>query len=92
MLTIGVVGGPTSHTFFNDVQVLIAGAVAGFDYAGAYKEVEDGVETLENAAQVVGVELYDLNGRRISVATQGIVIVKKYMSDGSINVQKVIKK
>lgn len=92
VLTIGVVGGPTSHTFFNDVQVLIAGAVAGFDYAGAYKEVEDGVETLENAAQVVGVELYDLNGRRISVATQGIVIVKKYMSDGSINVQKVIKK
>lgn len=92
VLTIGVVGGPTSHTFFNDVQVRIAGAAAGFDYAAAYDEVVQGVETIENAAQVVGIELYDLNGRRINVATQGIVIVKKYMSDGSINVQKIIKK
>ena len=61
-------------------------------YAAAYDEVLQGVETIENAAQVVGIELYDLNGRRINVATQGIVIVKKYMSDGSIDVQKIIKK
>ena len=53
----------------------------------------EGVEgTVAAPAQVVGIELYDLNGRRINVATQGIVIVKKYMSDGSIDVQKIIKK
>lgn len=92
MLTIGVQAGPASHTFFNDVQVLIAGAAA-IDYEAAYQELLQGIGTVENApAQVVGIELYDLNGRRINVATQGIVIVKKYMSDGSINVQKIIKK
>lgn len=93
MLTIGAVGGPSSHTFFNQVKVYLAGAAAGFDYAAAYKEIADGIEeNVAAPAQVLGIELYDLNGRRIMKAQQGIVILKKYMSDGTIRVEKVIKK
>lgn len=93
MLTIGAVGGPSSHTFFNQVKVYMAGAAAGFDYAAAYKDIVDGIEeNVAAPAQVLGIELYDLNGRRIMKAQQGIVILKKYMSDGTIRVEKVIKK
>ena len=92
-LTIGAVAGPASHTFFNQVKLYMAAAADGFDYAGAYQEVVEGVEgTVAAPAQVVGIELYDLNGRRIMKAQQGIVILKKYMSDGTIRVEKVIKK
>ena len=38
------------------------------------------------------VELYDLNGRRILNAQKGVMIVRKYMSDGTIKVEKVVKK
>lgn len=93
MLTIGAVGGPSSHTFFNQVKVQMVGAATGYDYATAYREIADGIgENVAAPAQVLGIELYDLNGRRIMKAQQGIVIVKKYMSDGTIRVEKVIKK
>ena len=93
LLTIGAVGGPSSHTFFNQVKLKIAGAAAGYDYAAAYQEIVNGVEeNLAAPAQVLGIELYDLNGRRIMKAQQGIVIMRKYMSDGTIRVEKVIRK
>jgi hypothetical protein len=34
-LTIGVNGGSSSHTFFNDVQILLTNPAPGFDYAAA---------------------------------------------------------
>ena len=93
MLTIGVVGGPSSHTFFESVQLLICGADETTDYAGAYEEIVQGIETTVTApAQVLGIELYDLNGRRITKAQKGIVIMRKFMSDGSIKVEKILKK
>ena len=92
-ITIGANGGPSSHTFFNDVRLLMAGPAAGFDYAKAYEEVVLGVgETVAKPTKVVAIELYDLNGRRILSARKGVVIVKKYMSDGTVKVEKVIKK
>lgn len=90
-LTIGYNAGGKSCTFLNDVRLYINGAAAGFDYATAYKEVVDGIILNEAPAQVVGVELYDLNGRRLMKAQKGIVIVKKIMSDGTINVAKEVK-
>ncbi len=93
MLTIGAMAASGSHTFFNQVKLYLAGAATGYDYANAYEEIAAGVE--ENLAvptQVLSVELYDLNGRRILKAQQGIVIVKKFMSDGTIHVEKIIKK
>jgi len=93
MLTIGAMAANGSHTFFNQVKLYLAGAAEGFDYAAAYKEIADGIgENVAAPAQVLGIELYDLNGRRIMKAQQGIVILKKYMSDGTIRVEKVIKK
>lgn len=97
VLTIGAVGGPSSCTFFNDVRLYIKGSADGlFDYAAGYNQVlEDiaGIQGTEVApATILGIELYDLNGRRISKAQQGIVIMKKYMSNGTIVVEKVVKK
>ena len=43
-------------------------------------------------ATVRAVELYDLNGRRLVTAGKGVMIVRKYMSDGTIRVEKVVKK
>ncbi len=93
MLTIGAMGASGSHTFFNQVKLYMAGAAEGFDYASAYQEIAAGVE--ENIAaptQVLGIELYDLNGRRIAKAQQGVVIMRKFMSDGTVKVEKIIKK
>ncbi len=96
MLTIGAVGGPASHTFFNQVKVQMVGAdpyKTFSDYAAMYDEIVNGInETVAAPAQVLGIQLFDLNGRRIMKAQQGIVIMKKFMSDGTIRVEKVIKK
>ena len=96
MLTIGATAAGGSHTFFNQVKLYMAGAAADFDYAQAYDDVVAairGVEEIEVApATVLGIELYDLNGRRLSKAQKGIVIVKKYMSNGTIVVEKLLTK
>ncbi len=93
ILTIGANAGAASHTFFNDVRLLITAPAAGFNYAEAYQEVLTGIEATETKQNTVrAIELYDLNGRRISSARQGIVLVKKYMSDGTVKTDKVVRK
>jgi hypothetical protein len=93
IVTIGANGGPSSHTFFNDVRLLIAAPVDGYDYGQAYQEVLNGIEQNATKPAVVrAVELYDLNGRRILNATKGVMIVRKFMSDGTVRVEKVIKR
>lgn len=89
-LVIGVNAQAGTHTFFNSVELTMVGAVSGFPYDKAYEEVMVGVEDAKTA-KVRGLELYDLNGRRIITARKGLVIVKKYMSDGSVKTEKVIK-
>lgn len=91
-LTIGVQAGSSASTFFNDVVVLMTGAVAGYDYAADYEVVANGV-VLEEAvpAQVVGIELYDLNGRRVNKAAKGLYIVRKIMDNGTIRTEKILK-
>ena len=67
---------------------------ADVDYKQRNKEHEDtGVEALEaQPANACAIELYTLDGRRISNARQGIVIVKKIMNDGTVRTEKVIRK
>lgn len=99
MLTVGIVGSATSHIFFNNISVQIAG-LADFDYKkgyddtkAAYDEYMTGIDgTVAAPAKVLGIQLYDLNGRRIMNAQKGIIIMKKFMSDGTVVVEKVIKK
>ncbi len=91
VLTIGAVGGPASHTFFNQVKVKMSGAIQGYDYGSAYEEVAAGVAETLAPASVMGIELYDLNGRRVKVASKGIYVIRKFMSDGSIRTEKIFK-
>ena len=94
VLTLGFAWGNQSQAFFEYVNVLLTGAATGFDYAKAYEEVAAGIETLEGtpAAKVRAIQIFDLNGRRLSKAQKGVTIVKKVMSDGSIKTEKVIVK
>ena len=95
-LTIGAEAfGEKTHTFFSDVRLLLVEPATGFDYAGEYAKLNEQIETgveAPAAARVRAIELYDLNGRRIITAQKGIQIVKKYMSDGTVRIEKVIKK
>ena len=92
ILTLGVNAGDGTHTFFNEVRVYLTAAAAGFDYASAYEAA--GIETIEGApaVKVRAIQLFDINGRRLSKAQKGITIVKKVMSDGSIRTEKVTVK
>jgi hypothetical protein len=94
ILTIGANASQGSHTFLNDVRLLLTGA-ASVDYAALYTEnaqvIETGIETAA-APKVRAIELYDLNGRRITSARQGIVLMKKYMSNGTVETVKVVRK
>ena len=91
VLTVGANFGPNSQWMFDQIKAVnLTAPAAGFDYAKAYT---NGIETLGNeTAKVRSIELYDLNGRRISQARQGIVLVKKQMSDGTVRTEKVIRK
>ena len=69
---------------------MLTAPAAGFDYA---KAAQDGIETLEATPNKVRtIELFDLNGRRISQARQGVVLMKKTMTDGTVSTEKVVKK
>lgn len=90
-LTVGVNAGGHSHTFFNEAKLILTAPAAGFDYASAYEQAVQGIETeVADNARVIGIEIFDLNGRRMAAAQRGIQIVKKYMSNGTIRTEKVI--
>lgn len=97
VLTIGANAGPKSHTFFNDVRLKLVAPATGFDYAKAYQEaieiIETGVDGAKvNTAKVIAIQLFDLSGHQVSVARPGVTIVKKYMSDGTIKTEKKVFK
>ena len=85
-LTIGVSATAGSHTFFNEVKIELVAPAAGFDYAAGIDA------TLATGAKVRAIQLFDLNGRRITTARQGVVIVRKLMSDGSVKTEKIVIK
>ena len=92
-LTIGARGGSQSHIFFNEVQLVMTNAASGFDYTKGYEEAVEGVgDAKAQTATVRGIMLFDMNGRRIATARPGICIVKKFMSDGTIVTEKVVRK
>lgn len=97
ILTIGANGGPSSHTFLNDVRLKLTGSAKDFNYAEAYQqvieEIEAGIEgTVAQPAQVRAIELFTIDGRRITTAHKGLVILKKRMSDGTVRTEKVVRK
>ncbi|MBR0049032.1 MAG: hypothetical protein IJP74_06920 [Prevotella sp.] len=91
VLTIGAQAGATSHVFFNEVQLLLTAPADGFNYANAYDAESAGInETAVAPKKVRAIELFDINGRRIQKAKRGINIMKKLMSDGTVETEKVI--
>ena len=92
VLTIGVNGGPSSHTFFSQVTLLLTGPASGFDYGKAYEDVLAAIRSLDDSesASVRAIQLFDLNGRRLTKAQKGITIVRKLMSDGSVKTEKIV--
>ena len=94
-LTIGINFANDAQYFFQHARLTMIAPAAGFDYAAALVKVNEdiaqGIEAQATTAKVRGLELYDLNGRRITTARKGLVIVKKYMSDGTVKTEKVIK-
>ena len=93
VLTLGFRSGTVSQPFLEWVHILMTSA-ASVDYNALYNEVAAGIETLDAtpAAKVRAIQIFDLNGRRLTKAQKGITIVKKVMSDGSIKTDKVIVK
>jgi len=75
---------------FDRAGLYLVGAIEGHDYAADYEQIKTGVNTAKTV-KVRAIELYDLNGRRISKATKGLNIIKRQMSDGSVKTDKVVK-
>jgi hypothetical protein len=89
-LTLGFAYGPNSQAFLNGVEIYLTGAAESYNYVMALESFKTGVDAAQTA-KVRSVQLFDLNGRRISTARKGLVIVKKQMSDGTVKTEKVIK-
>ena len=81
ILTIGVNAGTGSHTFFNEVRVVLTGVATGFDYAAAYAEAAAGIETVTVADKTYNRAIYNLSGQRVNSSFKGLVIKngKKYV-------------
>ena len=90
-LTLGFAWGSQSQAFFDEVHILLTGA-ANVNYGDLYNEVITNIgETVASDNKIRAIELYDLNGRRVTKAQKGLVIMKQVMSDGSIRTLKVVK-
>lgn len=87
-LTIGFSYGSGSQAFLNGVELIMTGKVADHDYAA---DEATGIAA-KKASKVSSIQLFDVNGRRIPAAKKGLVIVKKTMADGTIKVEKIVKK
>ena len=93
-LVVGAQFTSDSQYFFSKIKLIMTGVAPDFDYAKAYEDAKQDIETNIDAAKsnkVRAIQLFDLNGRSINKAQKGIVIVKKVMSDGTIKTEKVVK-
>ena len=86
-LTIGFSYGSGSQAWLESVELIMTGKAADYDYAAAYATGIDG----KKASKVRSIELYDVNGRRMTTARKGLVIVKKTMADGTVKTSKIVK-
>lgn len=93
ILTVGANFGPDAQYMFDQIKAInLTAAASGINYSDLYNEAVTSIgETVSTDNKVRAIELYDLNGRRVTKATKGMVIMKKVMSDGTIRTQKVVK-
>lgn len=93
-LTIGMNAASQSHLFVNQISLWMTSPVTGFDYAKALDDYIAAIRSLDDSesASVRAIQLFDLNGRRLTKAQKGITIVRKLMSDGSVKTEKIVIK
>ena len=93
-LTIGMNAASQSHLFVNQISLWMTSPVTGFDYAKALDDYLAAIRSLDDSesASVRAIQLFDLNGRRLTKAQKGITIVRKLMSDGSVKTEKIVMK
>ena len=89
-LTLGVQFGSNDQPFFNMVELQLVAPATSFNYNNGYQDVITGVETAKSA-KIRAIELFNLNGTRVSIASKGLVIAKKLMSDGTVKTCKIVK-
>ena len=89
-LTVGYHYGKKSQAFLQDVSIFLTAPADGFNYADAYQKFVTGVDAAKTL-KVRALEVYDLNGHRLVNAKKGINIIKKVMSDGTVQTTKVVK-
>ena len=94
LLTVGVNFGPDAQYMFDQIKaVYLTAAANGVNYTDLYNEAVTGIDGTEVApAKVRAIEMFDLNGRRVAKAQKGLVIVKKYLSNGTVKAEKVVVK
>lgn len=93
VLTLGVQASASSHVFFDAVALKLTAAATGIDYTKLYQEAMAGIDvTTVQPQHIRAIEMFDLNGRRVSVAKKGVTILRKVMTDGTIRTEKVIIK
>ncbi|MDE6371197.1 MAG: discoidin domain-containing protein, partial [Duncaniella sp.] len=72
-----------------DIYIMNNGEVSKtYDPSSSIEEIIAGNE----AAEVVAVEVYNLNGYRLAKAEQGVNIIRTVYADGTVKVEKVIVK
>lgn len=54
-------------------------------------DVTVGVEGVEAASDVMNVQYYDLNGRKVANPAKGIYVCKETMTDGKVRSYKVMR-
>ena len=89
-LTVGYHYGKKSQAFLQDVSIFLTAPADGFNYADAYQKFVTGVDAAKTL-KVRALEVYDLNGHRLVNAKKGINIIKKVMSDGTVQTTMVVK-
>ena len=88
-LTFGIHADTVSHMFFNEVKLFMTAPANGYNYGNAYAEGIE--ETTAQTATVRAIEIYNMNGQPVNRAKNGVFIIRKFMTDGTIRTEKVVK-
>lgn len=85
-LTLGVETTSNAHVFFNNAEIYMVNAAPGYNYATGINGVAE-----DSKAEVVRVEFYDMNGRRVNGNLNGLGIKKEVLANGKVVVKKILK-
>ncbi len=74
------------------VQVRAANSMGGFGELSATEEDGNAISDIDATSEVVATEIYNVSGQRLLEPQRGINLVRTIMSDGSVQVSRVLVK